>query len=360
MIGEHTDYNDGLVLPAAIELGTNFAVRRVTGRSVRIVSAEFGEQITVELGDLDKAVPEKHWRDYFVGVLAMLTSDGHAGGGLEVFVSSSLPIGGGLSSSASVTTGFAFVLRDVWELPLDRQALASLAQRVENEFVGVNCGILDPFSVVTGKAGHLIALDCSTMSFRYVPFPVEDYQVISVDSRTPRSLAESAYNARRHECGRALSVMRRHREITSLSQASASDLDHIGGKDASTLIRRARHIVTENARVRAAVDALLASEIEEFGRLLGKSHQSLRDDFQVSCPELDILVEESLQLPGVIGAKMTGAGFGGCIVAVVRMDASDGFMHDLAERYRSRTGIDAQFHLCNPAQGIRRTSRTAR
>ena len=355
LIGEHTDYNGGLVLPAAIELGTCFATRRKDSPDIRVVSRNFADEFTIALRDLDDVAPAKHWKDYFVGVLVQLAGMDRMNCGLDVFVSSSLPPGRGLSSSASVTTGFAYLLCDIWDLPLERPALASIAQAVENDFVGVGCGILDPFSVLMGEEGQLMALDCSSMAMRYVPFPIGQYQVISVDSRVSRNLSDSDYNRRRSECEQALARFRKHADLQNLSELTVADLDDIRHVSDSSLMRRARHVVTENNRVRAAVDALATPDMHEFGRLLSESHRSLRDDFEVSCSELDLLVEESLRIPGAIGAKMTGAGFGGCIVAVVDMDARDGFVDELSARYRAKTGVEAGFNYCNPARGVHRT-----
>ena len=355
LIGEHTDYNGGWVLPAAIDLGTYFVLKRRPGSTINIFSQNYAEQIEINLQNLGDRKPENHWADYFVGVIREFSNQTEQCEGMDILVTSTLPVAAGLSSSASITTGFASVLNDLWALSMPPEKLALIAQASENNFVGVACGILDPFSIAMGKQGQLMALNCSTMAMQYVPFPFEKYRIVVVDSGIPRNLTDSEYNLRHEECDRALSLIQQHMNVQTLSDLTMSDLEGITALDRDPIaFCRTNHIVSENARVKSAVTALKTSNMREFGQQLIASHESLRDDFEVSCRELDLLVDESMKLRGVVGSKMTGAGFGGCILSIVRCNAVDEFVARLADRYQTRSGMKAQFYVCSPSPGVRR------
>lgn len=353
LIGEHTDYNGGWVLPIAIDLGNRLSVARNDNRIIRISSTVFPDLATIRLDETESLAPQGHWSDYIAGVVREFLGLAETSVGLDVLIDSTLPAGSGLSSSASITTGFATVLNEFWAAARTHDELVRLAQSAESTFVGVSCGILDPFAVATGRVGHAILLDCTTMAWEAVPLPVDEYAVVAVDSGVPRRLADSDYNQRREECERALSLLQRDVQVETLSELSPGDLAKaVHLLDDELAHRRARHVVTENARVLTAAAALKAGDMRGFGNQLVASHRSLKNDFDVSCAELDIMVDEATALDGVVGAKMTGAGFGGSIVAVVENDAVAVFAENLAARYRRKTRYDAVFRICRPAAGV--------
>ena len=350
LIGEHTDYNGGRVLPIAMDLGTTFQVDLIRDASLRICSQRYDEQVVLPLEGPYRA--RGHWQDYFAGVLHALAAAPSTG--LSITVSSNLPQGGGLSSSASLTMGFAMLLNEAWELGKSRLELAHVAQRAENELVGVDCGILDPFAVAMGRSGQAIALDCRSFRWHYVEFP-EGHEVVVINSLVKRELTDSEYNTRRQECARAVELINHERSIQCLGDLASMDLDTISSLNGNPVaLRRARHVVEENARVDRAVSALQSGDMGAFGEELLASHASLARDYQVSCAELDFLVETASGQPGVCGAKMTGGGFGGCVVAVARTDAVAPLVEELGARYDSRFGIQAHFHSCRPGDGVKR------
>lgn len=353
LLGEHTDYNGGQVLPAAIHLGNRFEVAPRRDGRVRIHSAHVNE--TVDL-DIREPPPSRqgHWSDYVAGVLNEWDAVGEFGFDIAVF--STLPTGAGLSSSASITTGFAFLLASEWGQQIDRIALARLAQRVENRFIGLDCGILDQLSVALGQADHLLHIDCSTLEYKPVPFDSGSYTLLSAETGVPRSLAASHYNTRRRECESAAALLQKIDDsIDSLSRATLNDLAACDALQAhATLRARARHIVSENNRVAAAVRFLDAGDMAGVGNLMVESHRSLAKDYAVSCPELDIMVEEAMRLDGVVGAKMTGGGFGGAAVVLVETAVSESVRETLAAAYRKKAGITPSIIECRPAAGLSR------
>jgi len=356
LIGEHTDYNAGRVLPMAVQLGNRFMIARSEAPRLRIVSSVVAGETEIPIDAPHRLAPRNDWTDYFAGVVREFARHDIDRCGLNIAVISSLPTGSGLSSSASVGVGLATVLNDAWQVGLTPLDIARIAQSAENSFVGVACGILDPFAVAMGRAGHVIALDCATLDFEPVPFPEERYAVIAADTGVRRRLAESGYNERRDECRRALELVRRDLDVATLSELTATDLSRALHLQADAVaLRRTRHVVSENDRVQAAVRSLQAGDISHLGALLSESHDSLRRDYEVSCQELDIMVDIALQLPGIVGAKMTGGGFGGSVVAVVERDAINDVTARLAERYRAGTGIEARILACRPAEGAGRT-----
>ncbi len=352
LIGEHTDYNAGWVLPAAIDLGTCLVVRPATKGRVRVFSSLLASAHEIALADIATREAQGQWSDYLVGVMKEMVGHASAPAGLDILIDSNLPLGGGLSSSASIATGVAFVLNDYWQAGLTPEELASVAQQSENNFVGLACGILDPFAVAMGKSGHVLALNCGSLDFNYVPFPADSYQLVVADTGVPRRLAESKYNLRRDECESALQLVREDLPVNSLSELTMEQLTA-----ATTLAndelasRRARHVVNENARVLAAIAALRSNDMATFGLQLAASHESLRDQYEVSCTELDIMVQLALDLPGSVGAKMTGAGFGGCVVAVVAADKVENFVAQLEKQYNASCQYEAQVYVCCPADG---------
>ena len=352
LIGEHTDYNDGLVLPVATHRGAVFTTAANEAGALRFRSDAFpDDMVSIAIDALADARSSGHWSDYVIGTARELTECVREPIGVDIHIASDLPHGGGLSSSAAITVGTATALDAHWKLGLSPVEIARYAQAAENRFVGTRCGILDPFAIAMGEAGHALYVDCGSLAYESIPFPVATHTIIVAHTGIRRELAASAYNERRSECEQAARRLSGAGPERTLSAFTAADLEPLATD--SLLLARARHIVTENDRVRQAAAALGAGNIARFGELLLESHASLRSDYEVSCEELDVMVEESMTL-GAAGAKMTGAGFGGAAVAIVSRELADGFVRKLADRYRVRTGRRAEIFPCNPADGARR------
>ncbi len=357
LIGDHTDYHEGFVLPAAIDLGTDVAASRRDDGQLRIVAVRLNETIEVRPTEPTRDdVPG--WSRYVWGCAVLLRQSGHDVPGADILVNGDLPIGGGLSSSASLELGVSVALLSLAGAEVDRLALARLCQRVENEIVGVQSGIMDQLAVACGVQDHALMIDCRTTTVVPVPMP-ESVRILVLDSGIPRTLAGSAYNERRAESAAALDVLRTEcpdlaaiRDVTPELLARYLDrLDDVG-------LRRIRHIVTENERVRQSTTALRAGDIETFGRLMAESHASLRDDYDVSVPDLDILVATALQTPGVYGARLTGAGFGGCAVALVDAHRAEAAATEIGQRYGELTGRTSAALLCRASRGTHVLQRT--
>jgi len=350
LIGEHTDYHDGFVLPAAIDLGTDVAVRRRDDGRLRVVAARLEAVDEVALHDL-RFDDGPEWTQYVRGCAALLLSAGHDLSGADLLIDGDLPIGGGLSSSASLEVGVTLALTTLSERSLDRVALAELCRRVENEIVGVRSGVMDQLAVACGVAGHAILIDCRTASTTAVPFPAST-RVLILDSAVPRTLAGSAYNRRRDESAAALHAIQQVApNVATLRDVTPQLLSAVDERLDDVQRRRARHVVTENERVLECAAALRRVDVETVGRLMTQSHASLRDDYEVSGPELDALVASALDTPGVFGARLTGAGFGGCVVALLAADRADEAAPAILRRYGDATGRDGTAYLCQASDG---------
>jgi len=381
LIGEHVDYQDGLVLPMAVDRAVRVWYRPRGDRLLRVHATTFDETRQIDLGrPLERTGT---WLDYAAGVAWALAAEGVNVPGLDALVTSDLPIGVGLSSSAALEVAFALALLDVAEVETDRavsahdnlavpysragsltrqhrrhryagpcEGLALLCRRAENEFVGVGCGIMDQFACLFGRADHALLLDCRSLAYEQVPLPPDLVRVVLADTGVPRSLAASAYNERLRECAEAVERLRRWApDITALRDVSPDLLEAHGGDLPATLARRCRHVVSEIGRVRCAAEVLRQGDMAEMGRLLFASHESLRDDYAVSSPELDAMVAAAMAQPGVYGARLTGAGFGGCTVNLVAPEAVDAVCEGLARDYHARTGRDAVLYVTRPADG---------
>ncbi len=353
LIGEHTDYNQGHVLPVAIDRTVAAAAARRNDDTVCACSLEFEDSDEFALPVTGRA-PAGDWRDYLRGIAWALTEAGHALPGADLAITGDVPVGAGLSSSAALEVAVAGALAALGDARLESAALALLAQRAENDFVGVQCGIMDQLAAVLGPRGHALLIDCRYLAVEWVPLGLEEASVslVVVDSGVRRALGEAPYNQRRQECAEAARLLGvpalRDVDGPALAAARATLPEH--------LYRRARHVVTEEARVLTAAQALSAGDLAALGPLLFESHRSLRDDFEVSCPELDLLVELARGAEGVLGARLTGAGFGGCTVNLVRSDALDHFREAIVAEYGARTGRCAALHLCRPAGGLEVTN----
>ena len=353
LIGEHTDYNDGFVLPAAIDLATYAGVAPRDDRRLVIHSLAFGESVEFALDGASPA-PRRHWSDYVVGVVQGLRREGFALSGANVMLASELPMGAGLSTSAALEVVVGFALCDLCGLLLHREALALLCQRAENEFVGIRCGVMDQLISCCGVADHALLIDCRTLAMRAAPLDAKARLVIC-NTMVSHELAASEYNKRREECERAVALLSQKLEgVSALRDVSPEQLALYGAALPDAILRRARHVVTENARTLAAAAALESADLALFGRLMNASHASLRDDYEVSCAEADLMVELAQNIEGVFGARMTGGGFGGSTVNLVEAGTADRFMISIAEAYRAATGLAPQIFCATPSAGVGR------
>ena len=351
LIGEHTDYNDGWVVPAALDLGTTVAVSHRADGVLRTVAPRMAGEDEARLDSLLRPGDGPPWARYVRGVAALLQSAGHRIAGANLLIDGDLPLGSGLSSSASVELGVATALLALSGVRFDQRALARLGQRVENEIIGVHSGIMDQLAIACGVAGHALLIDCRLLTVQPVPLP-PGVRLLVLDSAVPRTLAGSAYNQRRAECEAALGKLREvEPRLKALRDVSHELLERESHRLQPVELRRARHVVSENQRVLASVAALQRGDLREFGRLMVASHVSLRDDYAVSGPELDALVDIALETEGVLGARLTGAGFGGCAIALVEARHAAGAGERIMARYRSALGNDGRAYITTPSAG---------
>lgn len=354
LIGEHTDYNGGHVFPCALTIGTYGAVRKRNDNKLRFYSMNF-EHLNVIESSLDDLTPRKNagWTNYPKGVMWALREKGYEiPCGIDLMLFGNIPNGSGLSSSASVEVLTGYILNDLFDLGISNQDLALLGQFSENNFNGVNCGIMDQFAIAMGKKDHAIFLDTADLSFEYAPIKLEGAKIVISCSNKKRGLGDSKYNERRAECEEALEEIRQKVKVDSLGDLSEEQFEEV--KDAikdATRQKRAKHAVYENQRTIKAVQALKANDIELFGKLMNASHVSLRDDYEVTGIELDTLVEEAWKVDGVIGSRMTGAGFGGCTVSIVKDDAVDTFIEKVGTAYKAAIGYAADFYVVQIGDG---------
>ncbi len=350
LIGEHTDYNDGFVLPAAIDRFIEFAGRRRADRTVRVHSTDFQDSAEFSLDDIQKD-SEHRWSNYLRGVSKFLESDGHQLTGADIVFGGNVPRESGLSSSAAVEVAATTFWQRLMGLKLDPVYVIKLSRRAENEFVGVPCGIMDQFISALGRAEHALFLDCRDLSYRHVPLR-GDVKVVVCNTGIKRALAQSEYEVRLRQCNQAVAQLKTvGLAIKNLRDVDPEDLDTASDALSEILLRRARHVVTENARVLEAVKVLEEGDLERFGELMNASHESLRDDYEVSCKELDVLVELAWKQPGTLGARMTGAGFGGCTVNLVRADATEAFAQAVSRGYQESLSLNAEIYVCQASDG---------
>lgn len=355
LIGEHTDYNGGHVFPCALTIGTYMIARKRNDNKLRFYSLNF-EQIGVVESSLEELVPnsEKNWTGYPKGVVWTFIQKGYTiKEGFDMVLYGNIPNGSGLSSSASVELVTGVMLRDLFGYgALTNTDLALFGQYSENNYNGVNCGIMDQFAIAMGRKDHAIFLDTSDLSYQYAPMTLEDARIVIACSNKKRGLGDSKYNERRSECETALAEIQRVKEIQSLGTLTIEEFEAV--KDAvkdPVRRRRARHAVYENQRTIQAVEALKRNDIARFGQLMNESHISLRDDYEVTGIELDTLVEEAWKCDGVIGSRMTGAGFGGCTVSIVKNEAIDQFIEKVGNAYKEKIGYAADFYVVDIGEG---------
>jgi galactokinase len=350
LIGEHTDYNDGFVLPAAIDRSIEMAGRRRRDRTVRLHSLDFSDTVEFSLETIERSA-DHSWSNYSQGVSKLLEADGYVLPGAEIVFGGDIPREAGLSSSAAVEVATVAFWRRLAELDFDPVYGVKLARRAENEFVGLPCGVMDQFASALSREGHALFLDCRDLNFRHVPLN-SIAKIVVCNSGVRRALTQSQYEIRLKQCRQAVAQLgSTGLAVKSLREVDLDDLEVARGALGDLLYRRARHVVSENQRVMEAVKVLEAGDLERFGQLMYASHESLRDDYEVSSRELDALVELARKQPGVLGARMTGAGFGGCTVNLVQSDAAEDFARAVAAGYKERVGLGAEIYVCQASDG---------
>ncbi len=354
MIGEHTDYNGGHVFPCALTIGTYGAVRKRTDKKLRFYSMNF-EKLGVLESSIEELKPEKEaeWTNYPKGVMWAFAEKGmKADCGLDLLLFGNIPNGSGLSSSASVEVLTGYILKDLFGFDVTNQDLALIGQFSERNFNGVNCGIMDQFAIAMGKEGHAIYLDTATLDYTYAPIELKDAKIVISCSNKKRGLGDSKYNERRSECETALAELQNVIKIAALGELTKEQFE--AHKDAikdEVRRKRAKHAVYENQRTIQAVNALKNNDVALFGKLMNESHVSLRDDYEVTGKELDTLVEKAWEIDGVIGSRMTGAGFGGCTVSIVKNDAVDTFIKEVGDAHKKEIGYEADFYVVEIGDG---------
>jgi galactokinase len=355
LIGEHTDYNDGFVMPMAIEKDIRMVIQLREDKKVMAYSLDYDKLLEFEIDNLlyDE---ENIWVNYIKGIIDELQKLGKKLQGFNLIFTGDIPQGSGLSSSAALEVVTALAISDLHKIELEAVELALLAQRAENNFVNVQCGIMDQYISRLGKKDNALLIDCRTNQYQLVPFENENYKIVICNSKVERGLVDSEYNNRRKECNQAVDFFaeKLDKNITALRDLDLDTLDEYRAELSETVYKRAHHVISENQRVLAAKNALENNDMNKFGKLLYASHKSLRDDYEVSCKELDLLVELASQEKGARGARMTGAGFGGCTVNLVNKDSVTDFVENIKSKYYKNTGIEADVYITNPASGARK------
>ncbi|MFP5236238.1 MAG: galactokinase [Acidobacteriota bacterium] len=353
LIGEHTDYAEGFVMPAAIDFATLAAISPRSDGKVVIYSENLKEERTFEAASLP-AKRSEHWSDYPLGVLAILAGQGNRIPAFSLTLWSDVPVASGLSSSAALEVSTMLAVTSLIGVSYPGPVMARLCQRVENEFVGANCGIMDQFISANGAEDHALLLDCRDLTYRLVPIPA-DVALVIANTMVKHAVSGGEYTSRRAEVEEAAAAIGRHRpQVRFLRDATLEDLERWGGEMSQNARKRARHVIGENLRTTAAAEALARNDMAEVGRLMAEAHWSYSRDFEASCPEADAMVELAQDIPGLIGARLTGGGFGGCTVNLVKMADAPEFARILAARYAERTGINPQIHICHASGGAHR------
>jgi galactokinase len=353
LIGEHTDYNGGFVLPCAIQYGTYLMIRLTDERIIRLASMNDPKTAVIPVTEhfTKQAI---HWVNYPLGVFEQFVTNGVKIGGMELLYYGDIPNNAGLSSSASIEMVTAFALNHLLDVELSLVELIKMGQKAEQEFAGVNCGIMDQFAVGMGKANHAIFLNCNTLEYKLVPIPLSGYKLIIANTNKPRTLSDSKYNERVAECQLAVAFLSEHFTLKKLGDLGFPQFFKAQESIPDKVIRkRARHVISENQRVLASVASLAKNDLLSFGVLMNASHDSLRDDYEVTGFELDTLVEEARKISGVLGSRMTGAGFGGCTVSLVKEEAIPVFIEQVGKEYKNKTNLTADFYVAEIGDGVK-------
>jgi galactokinase len=355
LIGEHTDYNAGFVMPAAINVSAYASITPRDDRKLQISSAHFEYEVEIDLDEATSLRARRHWSDYPIGVAVTLERAGYRVRGGRLELKSEVPMGSGLSSSAAVEVSVACALAANSDLAIDRKELALLCQKAENEFVGARVGIMDQFVALFGEEHRALMLDCRSLEYRLLPVP-ESVRLVVCNTMLKHALASSAYNERRAQCEAGVRHFARSLpHVKTLRDVTLEDLETYGRDLPEVIYRRCRHVISENARVLAAADALERHALQRFGQLMAESHVSLRDDYEVSARELDLMVELAAEVEGVYGARMTGGGFGGCTINLVDANHVEDFKSTVAEGYEQATRLKPEIYVCEASKGAEQT-----
>jgi galactokinase len=354
LIGEHTDYNGGFVLPCALQFGTYLLIRRNSGETVRLASTNMEFRAEIPVPELSEKVG-REWVNYPLGIFDQFRQLNIPAAGFDMLYSGDIPNGAGLSSSASIEMVTAYALAVLLEATqLEMLDLVKISKRAENEFIGLNCGIMDMFAIGMGKKDHALFLNCLTLEYKQVPFELNGYKLIIANTNKQRGLADSKYNERVAECQLAVTYLSSIFPVSKLGEVSFMQFYKMQEEIPDEVVRkRARHVISENQRLLNSVSSLLKGDILQFGALMNASHESLRDNYEVTGIELDTMVEEARRINGVVGARMTGAGFGGCTVNLIREDIAGRFMEEVGRAYTSKTGLKADFYIADVSDGVR-------
>ena len=358
LIGEHTDYNGGYVFPAALKMRTTIVLRPNGENVVRLAATDLPDRVEIDVNKIEdyKGI---RWGDYQAGIISEMLKDGYDIVGCDMLYDDTTPHGGGLSSSAAIEVSTALTFATLHnekngiDKPVDMIEMAKIGQRAENVYVGVNCGIMDQFASAMGKEDHAIFLQCQSLDYKHVPVKLDGKKIVVSNTKKKHSLGASKYNERRSECEKGFEILKKAMpEKNCLGEISVEEFEahkHLLTDD--VIFRRIRHVITEDDRVLKSIVALEAGDIAKFGEYMNGSHDSLRDDYEVTCLELDTMVEEARKIKGVLGSRMTGAGFGGCTVSIVEADAVDTFIAEVGKNYEAKTGLKPEFYVTEIGNG---------
>lgn len=353
LLGEHTDYNGGFALPAAVDKHILLAIGLNQSHKIRLFSVDKGGDYSVSLQDLKKS--GYFWPDYLLGAYDQLTKNGYAVTGFDCVFGGNIPIGAGMSSSAALTSGVIYGLNELLDLEITPIEIAKLAQKVENNFVGLQCGIMDQIGCINGKEKSVIRLDCQSLDINYFPFDRQDIQIVLCDSGVSRELASSEYNIRRQQCEEGVAVLKKmHPKVESLRDTTLEMIENAKEEMDPTVFKRCVYVVRENDRVLEACELLNDHQFEAFGKLMKETHQGLRDGYEVSCKELDVLVDFAEKCPGVLGARMMGGGFGGCTINLVEEEHVENFKEEVKKQYKNVVGYEPKIYVTQISQGTHR------
>ena len=357
LIGEHTDYNHGFVFPSAIDFHTQVAIAARQDQRLLIYSESYRESAEVDLAN-PSVSSRKHWSDYVVGVAVMLKKAGYSISGANILIDSNVPLGAGLSSSAALEVAIGLSLLGIAGLGVDRKQLALLCQRAENEFVGARCGIMDQFVCSHAKSDTVLLLDCRSLDYQLLPFDPK-FELVACNTMVKHELASNEYNHRRAECEEGVRRLAKVLpNVRALRDVKLSELERHRNELTDVIYKRCHHVISENERVIQAANCLKGNDMRGFGKLMGASHCSLRDDYEVSCLELDVMVEIASKIEGVFGARMTGGGFGGCTINLVRSEKVNSFCEEIASKYAHRIGQRPEIYVSHPVGGAEEVSLT--
>jgi galactokinase len=356
LIGEHTDYNEGFVLPGAVDKKIYVGIAENGMDVLRVFARQYGERFIFELGDIR---PIKGWATYLLGMLEQFRGKGYELKGLDLVVDGDVPLGAGMSSSAALCSAFGFALNDYFGWKESRMSLALMGQQTEHQFAGVKCGIMDEFTSLHGKRGHLIKLDCRSMDYEYIPFDFPGYQIVLVNTMVSHELASSEYNLRRQQCEEGVDALRRffpeiRSNIRSLRDLNLKQLESHRDELEETVYKRCFYVIGENARLQRGCQFLRQGDLSSFGKLMFLSHEGLRRDYAVSCEESDFLVDASAELEGVMGSRQMGGGFGGCTIHIVRSESIPGFLSEIPGLYEKKFGIIPPAYIVSLEDGARK------